>query len=86
MSTVFAAHGHCFPPLAEARGIMRRRLAEHQYHVRFHRQGIQRARDDARVSESLLLGERDGISWLPEVDFRIGEFGQHPESECQGVK
>ena len=73
---IFDAHSHCFPPLAEDRGIMKTRLAEHQYHVRFHRQGIQRARDDARVSEPLLLGERDGISWLPKVDFRIGQFGK----------
>ena len=58
MSTVFDAHGHLFPPLAEDRGFTKARLAEHQYHVRFHRQGIRRTRDDARISESLLLGEK----------------------------
>ena len=52
------------------------RLAEHQYHVRFHKQGIRRKRDDAVVQEPLLAGEGDGISWLPEVDFRIGRFGR----------
>ncbi|MDP6060890.1 MAG: hypothetical protein QGH33_18425, partial [Pirellulaceae bacterium] len=29
-----------------------------------------------RVTESLLLGEKDGISWLPDVDFRIGKYGR----------
>lgn len=76
MSTVFDAHSHLFPPLAEDRGHTKARLAEHQYHVRFHRQGIRRARDDARISEPLLLGEKDGITWLPDVDFRIGKFGR----------
>ena len=76
MSTVFDAHCHCFPPLGEDRGYMERRLAEHQYHVRFHRQGIRRARDHARVEEPLLVGEKDGVSWLPKVNFRIGRFGR----------
>jgi len=76
MSIVFDSHTHCFPPLAEDRGIMKRRLAEQQYHVRFHAQGIRRARDGARVSEPLLVGEGDGISSLPDVDFRIGRFGR----------
>ena len=44
--TIFDAHAHCFPPLGEDRGIMKTRLAEHQYHVRFHRQGIRRISDD----------------------------------------
>ena len=76
MSVVFDAHSHCFPPLAQDRGIMTRRLAEHQYHVRFHRQGIRRTRDDAGVAEPLLVGEGDGASWLPDVGFRIGPFGR----------
>ena len=29
-----------------------------------------------RVEKPLLAGERDGISWLPQVDFRIGHFGR----------
>jgi predicted TIM-barrel fold metal-dependent hydrolase len=78
---LFDAHAHCFPPLGELgpiedEGMMRRRLAEHQYHVRFHRQGIHRSRDDVRVDEPLLQGEGDGASLLPEVDFRIGRFGR----------
>ena len=74
--TVFDAHAHCFPPLGMDRGIMKTRLAEHQYHVRFHGQGIRRTRDDMPVEAYLLAGEKDGVSFQPDVDFRIGEFGR----------
>ena len=78
---LFDAHAHCFPPLGEQGPIeneemTRRRLAEHQYHVRFHGQGIRRSRDDAPVLEPLLLGAGDGVSLMPDVDFRIGRFGR----------
>ena len=77
MSTVFDAHGHCFPPLGEDyAGVRKVRLAEHQYHVRFHKQGLRRTRDHERIEEPVLAGERDGISWQPKVDFRIGKFGR----------
>ena len=76
MSVIFDNHAHCFPPLAEDRGIQRRRLAEHQHHVRFHGQGIRRLSDGVRIPEQLLVGEGDGISYLPDVDFRIGPFGR----------
>ena len=55
---------------------MSTRLAEHQYHVRFHRQGMRRTRDDALMDTPLLAGEQDGVSFQPDVDFRIGEFGR----------
>jgi len=74
--TVFDAHSHCFPPLGEDRGIMKTRLAEHQYHVRFHKQGIRRMRDDVRIAEQLLVGVDDGVSYIPDLDFRIGKFGR----------
>ena len=51
------------------------RMKEHLYHERF-RGGIRRRRDNAPIDTPLLVGERDGISWLPQVDFRIGELGQ----------
>ena len=76
MSVTFDGHVHCFPPLAEDRGIKKRRLAEHQHHVRFHGQGIRRLSDGVRIPEPLLVGEGDGISYLPDVDFRIGPFGR----------
>ena len=72
--TVFDAHAHCFPPLGDDGGIKRMRLAEHQYHVRFHKQGIRRSRDGAKIDATLLAGEADGVSYQPDVDFRIGEF------------
>ena len=75
MTTVFDAHGHCFPPLGEDRGHMADRIAEHLYHERF-REGIRRRRDNVRIDDPLLQGEGDGISWLPEVDFRMGPLGQ----------
>ena len=55
---------------------MQTRLAEHQYHVRFNKQGIRRTRDNVKVVDPLLTGDNDGISFLPDVDFRIGEFGR----------
>ena len=76
MTTVFDSHAHCFPPLAEDRGHTAERLGEHQYHVRFHKQGIRRADDDSPVAEPLLSGKADGVSFLPDVDFRIGRFGR----------
>ncbi len=76
MPVVLDSHVHCFPPLAEDTGDTTRRLAEHQYHVRFHNQGIRRTRDNARITEPVLAGEKDGISWLPDVDFRIGRHGR----------
>jgi predicted TIM-barrel fold metal-dependent hydrolase len=76
MSVVFDAHSHCFPPLSEDTGGTARRLAEHQYHVRFHNQGIRRTRDNARVDEPLMAGERDGVTWQPDVGFRIGRHGR----------
>ncbi len=73
---LFDAHAHCFPPLGQDRGIVQSRLAEHQYHVRFHKQGIRRTRDNARIDDPLLAGQGDGVSFLPDVDFRIGRFGR----------
>ena len=55
---------------------MAQRLAEQQYSARVHAQGIRRTRDNAPVERPLLAGERDGVTWLPQVDFRIGRFGR----------
>ena len=76
MSVVFDVHSHCFPPLGEDKGNMAQRLAEQQYSARVHAQGIRRTRDNAPVERPLLAGERDGVTWLPQVDFRIGRFGR----------
>ena len=74
---LFDAHAHCFPPLGEPgpeedAERTRWRLAEHQYRVRYHRQGIRRTRDNAPMAEPLLAAAADGASWLPEVGFRVG--------------
>lgn len=76
MSVLFDNHCHCFPPLAKDYGGMKRRLAEHQHHVRFHGQGIRSSTDGTRVSKPMLVGDNDGISFLPDVNFRIGRFGR----------
>ena len=76
MPTVFDAHCHCFPPLGDPGEDETTRLAEHQHHVRLHGQGVRRKRDDVRVPVPLLAGDKDGISWQPDRDFRIGKFGR----------
>ena len=83
MSVIFDAHAHCFPPLGLDRGDKQYYdmcLAEHQYHVRFHPQGVRRSSDSSLISmqkqNSILTGEHDGVSWLPDISFRIGEFGR----------
>ena len=77
MTAVFDAHAHCFPPLSEDTGDMAARLAETQHHIRFAgATDIRRTRDDAPVGEPVLVGDGDGISWLPDVNFRIGRYGR----------
>lgn len=76
MSVVFDAHTHCFPPMASSREFDEDCLKETQYHVRFGNRGIRRVRDGAPLEGQPLLGEGDGISWLPDVGFRIGRFGR----------
>ena len=76
MSVVFDMHVHCFPPLGEDNGYMAERLALHQYGARYHSQAIRRTRDNATIDKPLLAAEKDGISWQPQVDFRIGRFGR----------
>tara|TARA_A100001037_G_C15152413_1_gene640338 strand:- start:339 stop:1460 length:1122 start_codon:yes stop_codon:yes gene_type:complete len=83
MSVIFDAHAHCFPPLGLDRGDKQYYdmcSAEHQYHVRFHPQGVRRSSDSSLISlqkqNSILTGEHDGVSWLPDISFRIGEFGR----------
>ena len=77
MTAVFDAHAHCFPPLSEDTGDMAARLAETQHHIRFAgATDIRRTRDDAPVGDPVLVGDGDGISWLPDVNFRIGRYGR----------
>ena len=68
MAVIFDAHAHCFPPLGLDRGNAQYYdmcSAEHQYHVRFHPQGVRRSSDGSLFSQqkqnSILTGEHDGI-------------------------
>ena len=69
--TIFDAHAHCFPPLGQDRGIMQTCLAEHHYHVRFHKQGIRLIQDNAKIDDPLLVClrcpgfSRDLCPWNP---------------------
>ncbi len=76
MTAVFDAHVHCFPPMGDDDTHLRVRLAELQHHVRFHGQGVRRTSDDSIVTEPVLAGGRDGISWQPDVNARFGKFGR----------
>ena len=76
MPVVFDSHVHCFPPMADDDVHLTERVAELQHHVRFHGQGVRRTRDHSVVSEPVLVGEKDGISWQPDVGIRFGKFGR----------
>ncbi len=76
MTTIIDSHVHCFPPLGTSRNVTHQQLTELQHHVRFHSQGIRRVRDGAQVESPLLAGEKDGISFIPDLNFRIGRFGK----------
>jgi len=76
MTVVFDAHSHCFPPMGAGPAYPPDCLRETQYHVRFAGRGIRRTRDNALLNETVLVGDGDGASWLPEVGFRIGRFGR----------
>ena len=85
MGVVFDVHAHCFPPLGERQPgeDMELRLRAHQYHQHTRgaagtprRWGVFRIRDNVQLHEALMLGEADGESWMPHVDFRIAPFGR----------
>ena len=74
MAIVFDAHNHCFPPIGQ--GDLDIRLPETQYHVRHAWPNFRRRGDNAPLEDPVLLGDGDGISWLPDLDFRFGCCGQ----------
>ena len=89
MGTVFDVHAHIFPSLGELQpgedaDRMARRLRAHQYHQHTRggpalagpEWGVFRIRDNVQVHEALMLGDADGESWMPHMDFRIGAFGR----------
>ena len=77
MSIVFDAHAHCFPPMGVGPAYPEECVKETQYHVRFVGGRFHRIRDNSPLEdEDVLVGGGDGISWLPDVNFRMGRFGR----------
>jgi hypothetical protein len=77
MTTVFDAHSHIFPSMLSGEVFDEYCLRELQYHVRFPGPGgYRRVRDNAPFREPVMVGEQDGISWSPDVNFRIGPYGR----------
>jgi predicted TIM-barrel fold metal-dependent hydrolase len=77
MTAVFDSHNHIFPPMASGGAFDEACLKETQYHVRFAGPGgFRRVGDNAPLTEPVMEGEDDGISWLPDLDFRVGEYGR----------
>ena len=77
MTTIFDAHIHVFPSIVKGEAFDEDCLKETQYHLRFPGPGgYRRVRDNEPFTEPVLLGDGDGVSWLPDVDFRIGLYGR----------
>ena len=74
---VIDAHSHIFPRFGTGSGPESAALTMRlwQYHVRDFTE-IRRRRDGAPVSESLLNFPGDGIAEMPDVNFRMGRYGQ----------
>ena len=77
MSTIFDAHSHVFPSMLHGEVFDENCLKETQYHVRFPGPGgYRRVRDNEPLLDPIMVSERDGISWSPELNFRIGWYGR----------
>ena len=77
MTMIFDAHMHIFPSMQAGDALDVNCMRELQYHLRFPGPGgYRRVRDNAPFRESVLVGDGDGVSWLTDVDFRIGPYGR----------
>jgi predicted TIM-barrel fold metal-dependent hydrolase len=77
MSLVFDAHSHCFPTMGSGPMFPPKCLTETQYHLRHVGEQFLRFGDRKPLpSPEVLLGEQDGVSWLPDLNFRIGSYGR----------
>jgi len=77
MPTIFDAHSHIFPSMLHGEYFDDNCLKETQYHVRFPGPGgYRRVRDNEPLLDPIMVSERDGISWSPELNFRIGWYGR----------
>ena len=74
MTTIFDAHNHILPPMATRSSFDEDCLKENLYHMRFGGpSGIRRVRDNALLDIPVLEGSGDGISYLPDVNYRVGK-------------
>ena len=71
-------HTHAFPRFGtDSEGqTAKTQLQAIQHHVQFHVQGWRRRRDGESADPSLLMPRGDGIADMPDVDFRIAQYGQ----------
>ena len=77
MDVIFDAHNHVFPSLLTGNMFDAGCLRETQYHVRFSGPGgFRRVHDNSPLTETVIVGSGDGISWLPDLGFRLGQNGR----------
>ena len=75
---IIDAHAHAFPRFGTDSGdqTAQTQLEIIQHHVQFHVQGWRRRRDGSRAEPGLLMPSGDAIADMPDVDMRIGQYGQ----------
>ena len=75
---IIDSHAHVFPRLGTNSGDQsgRAQLQIIQHHVQFHVQGWRRRRDGRRAAPDFLMPAGDAIADMPEVNFRVGGYGQ----------
>lgn len=76
MSLVFDAHSHCFPPMGSGPCYPDICVKATQYHMRHVGGQFLRYDDKIPLDATVPLGDKDGVSWLPELHFRVGRFGR----------
>ena len=77
MATIFDAHHHILPPMVGSSSFDEECLKENLYHMRFGGPGgVRRVRDNVLLDVPVLEGSGDGISYLPDVNYRVGEAGR----------
>lgn len=75
---IIDAHAHVFPRFGtDSEGQPgTQQLRFIQYHTKFHGQGWRRTRDGERAVPDLLMPSGDAFDDMPDVAFRVGDFGR----------
>lgn len=75
---IIDSHAHIFPCLGTDSGDQsaEMQLQIIQHHTQFHLQGWRRRSDGSRADPDLLKPAGDAITDMPDVDFRVGHYGQ----------